>query len=156
MLSIEHLTGSGQPDPESEIEPAAGLSQNYEDEGRTIGELLRSLRGKKSLRQVERDTGTANSYLSRLEMGTKRPGARTLGRLAVYYGVPMQELFHAAGLQVKDTPSMYETSDVRRGYEYVTADPRFAQFKKPTSMPTEDTQRFIVQMYQCCTGKKLL
>ena len=156
MLSIEHLTGSGQPDPDSEIEPAAGLSQNHEDEGRTIGELLRSLRGNKSLRQVERDTGTANSYLSHLEMGTKRPGARTLGRLAVYYGVPMQELFHAAGLQVKDTPSMYETSDVRRGYEYVTADPRFAQFKKPTSMPTEDTQRFIVQMYQCCTGKKLL
>ena len=156
MLIIEQTSGSEQPDRATEMEPTAGLGQEHEIEGRTIGDLLRSLRAKKSLRQVERDTRIANSYLSHLEMGTKRPGARTLARLAVYYGVPMQELFHAAGLQVRDTPSMYESSDVRRGYEYVMADPRFAQFKKPSSMPTEDTQRFIVQMYQCCTGKKLL
>ena len=74
----------------------------------------------------------------------------------MYYEVPIQELLREAGLQVRNSPSLYQSSDLRRGYEYVIADPQFSQFRKPAARPPEDTQKFIVQMYEFYTGKKLI
>ena len=121
-----------------------------------VGDLLRSLRGERTLRQVEKDTGIANSYLSHLEQNTRRPGAKTLARLAVYYAVPIQELFEAAGVEVKDLPSIRQSSEIQRGYDYVLADPGLSHFPRPTEAPTAEVQQFIIQMYQHYTGKKLL
>ena len=39
-----------------------------------IGELLRSLRRDRTLRETERDTGILNAYLSNIELGIKKPG----------------------------------------------------------------------------------
>ena len=39
-----------------------------------IGELLKELRGAKTLRQVEADTGITNAYLSNIELGMKKTG----------------------------------------------------------------------------------
>ena len=122
----------------------------------TIGDLLRSLRGDRTLRKVEKDTGIANSYLSHLEQNNRRPGAKTLARLAVYYAIPMQKMFEAAGLEVKDLPSIRQNSDIQRGYNYVLADPGLNHFPKPSEPPTSEVQQFIVQIYQHYTGKKLL
>ncbi len=131
-------------------------TEGHGNEPQSVGELLRSLRGERTLRQVERDTGIANSYLSHLEQNHRNPGAKTLARLAVYYAIPMQKLFEAVGLEVKDLPSIRESSDIQRGYNYVLADPGLNHFPKPSEPPTPEVQQFIVQIYQHYTGKKLL
>lgn len=58
---------------------------------------IRALRGK-SLRDVEKATGISNAYLSQLERGdAQRPAPDKLQSLAIYYGVPYEELMRAAG-----------------------------------------------------------
>ena len=122
-----------------------------------IGELLRSLRGGRTLRQVEVDTGVSNAYLCNLEGGLKRPGIRTLSKLANYYQVPLQELLQTAGLDTTTMASFHGSAqDVQRSYDFVIADPDFGQLPKPQGAPPIDSQRFIVAMYQFYTGKKLL
>ena len=122
-----------------------------------IGSLLRRLRGTKSLRQVESDTGIPNSYVSNIEKGHKRPGLKTLTRLATYYQVALQDLMHATGMTQPSSSHAEETSvlDVERSYAYVVADPSLS-FPKPNSNMPIDGQRFIVEMYQFYTGRKLL
>ena len=61
------------------------LDTGYDD--REIGQLLRSLRGDTSLREVRRLTGMSNVYLSQVEKGERHPGPRILRRLAAFYGV---------------------------------------------------------------------
>ena len=138
----------------SHIEPAA---QDLPDGVPAIGALLRRLRGTKSLRQVESDTGIPNSYVSNIEKGHKSPGLKTLTRLASYYQVFLQDLLHAAGLTQPSPPETGETSvlDVERSYAYVVADPNLS-FPKPVSTMPIDGQRFVVEMYQHYTGRQLL
>ena len=132
------------------------ISEEQWTDRQSVGDLLRSLRGERTLRQVERDTGIANSYLSHLEQNNRKPGAKTLARLAVYYAVPIQKLFDAAGVKVKDLPSIRHSADIQRGYDYVLADPGLSHFPKPDEVPTAEVQKFIVQIYQHYPGKKLL
>ena len=122
-----------------------------------IGALLRRLRGTRSLRQVESDTGIPNSYVSNIEKGHKSPGLKTLIRLAAYYEVPLQDLLHATGLTQPSSSEAEATSvlDVERSYAYVVADPNLS-FAKPAGFMPIDGQRFIVEMYQFYTGKRLL
>ena len=123
-----------------------------------IGELLRGLRGERTLRQVEADTGVSNSYLCNIESGFKRPGIKTLGKLANYYRAPLQHLLLAAGLDPGTPMPEFADSalDVQRSYEFVMADPEFRQLQKPQGTPPTEYQKFIVEMYQHYTGKKLL
>ena len=122
-----------------------------------IGALLKRLRGTRSLRQVESDTGIPNSYVSNIEKGHKSPGLKTLIRLAGYYEVQLQDLLHASGLTQPVPPEGDPTSvlDVERSYAYVVADPNLG-FAKPASTMPIDGQRFVVELYQFYTGKKLL
>ena len=124
----------------------------------SISRLLKSLRGRKTLRQVEADTGISNTYLCKLELGLKRPGTKTLSKLSAYYGVPMSDLLEAAGIAdgtvlVREPGSIM---DVQRGYGFVIADPALRGYAAPPEEPPIDVQRFVVQMYQHYTGKKLL
>ena len=148
------------------LEQKSVFSQEHSDtptEGQgmerpAIGELLRSLREGRTLRQVEADTGVSNAYLCNLEGGLKRPGIKTLAKLADYYQVPLQNLLQTAGLDTTATVAASHGSalDVRRSYAFVMADPNFRQIPKPKGAPPIDCQRFIVAMYQFYTGKKLL
>lgn len=70
-----------------------------------LSKYLRRLRQAKneSLRDVERDTGISNAYLSQLERGkASRPSPDKLHALADHYNVPYEELMRAAGY-IKDT-----------------------------------------------------
>ena len=142
----------------------------------TIGALLKSLRGKRSLRQVDAETGVPYTYLSSIELGQKNPGIKTLSRLAECYEVPLLELLKAAGLPemrvLWDNPSPSSAdlefalralkdgditdTTVRRCYDFVMTDPDLSGLRKPEETPSADFQRFVVQMYQHYTGKKLL
>jgi len=51
-----------------------------------------------SLREVERQTGISNEYLSQLERGVAtRPAPDVLQKLAKFYGAPCESLLIAAG-----------------------------------------------------------
>ena len=60
---------------------------------------LRQVKGRSvSLREVERQTGISNEYLSQLERGVaKKPTPEVLQKLAKFYGAPYESLLIAAG-----------------------------------------------------------
>ena len=131
----------------------------------TIGELLKELRGDKTLRKVEMDTGISNSYLSNLEMGRKNPGIKSLSKLATYYQVPLSGLVDYAGLPFdeqamarKDVLATAQATveDVQRSYDFVLADPHLGDYEKPTESLPIDAQKFVVRLYEHYTGKRLL
>ena len=155
MMVIEHSLHSAQePTLDGEAE-----STSKEHERPPVGKLLRDLRGNRSLRQVETVTGISNSYLSNLESGLKRPGVRTLAKLSRYYQIPLMDLLEAVGILAGDDYpglSLEEPPDVQRSYAFVLADPQFKDIPKPTGPAPTEYQRFIVEMYQVFTGKRLL
>ena len=137
---------------------------------------MKSLRGKRSLRQVQAEAGVPYTYLSSIELGQKNPGIKTLSRLAECYEVPLLELLQVARLpeiQVlwSNESASSETLryvlkafrdgnltdiNVRRSYDFVMADPELSGLRKPEETPSADFQRFVVEMYQHYTGKRLL
>jgi transcriptional regulator with XRE-family HTH domain len=145
-----------------------------EQESPTIGAILKRLRGKRSLRQVQADTGVPYTYLSSIELGQKNPGIKTLSRLAACYEVPVQQLLEAAGMQVfwsnpslssaypESAPRGFKDNEVmteiymQRYYDFVMADPALRSCRKPKETPPVEFQRFVVEMYQHYTGKKLI
>ena len=133
------------------------MEQHNEQE--EIGPLLRRLRGETGLREVGRRTGISNSYLSQIEHGDRRPGPSVLKRLAALYGVDVQELLGRAGflddpegVEARDT----EPQEVERAYRYVLADPKFQVGTLPSCPLSLEAKRFIVEMYEKFTGKRLL
>lgn len=156
---IEHASDLGQRPADTENDD----EENPKPE--TIGELLKLLRGDRTLRQVETDTGISNSYLSNLEMGRKNPGIRSLSKLAAYYEVPLNGLLDQAGLpydrraakrhEVLTNPRA-NRDEIQRSYEFVLTDPQLALYEKPVDTPSVDTQKFVVKLYEHYTGKKLL
>ena len=149
MTLLEHV-----PPVELETSPP---DQEASDHEPAIGSLLRRLRGTRSLRQVESDTGIPNSYVSNIEKGHKSPGLKTLRRLATYYEVRLQDLLHVAGLTQPILTEAGETPvlDVERSYAYVVADPDL-NFAKPARTMPIDGKRYVVELYQFYTGRKLL
>ena len=96
MPIIEQTVGSGQAASFIPAEEELAAEGSADPERPQIGSLLRSLRGDRSLRQVEADTGVSNSYLCNLEGSLKKPGVKTLSKLASYYQISLQELLLAA------------------------------------------------------------
>lgn len=78
-----------------------------------IGKILKELRGKRSLREIERESGVSHTYLSSLEKGRdprtgkeRKPTPDTLKKLAHVYSVPYEWLMSAAGyMDVEEGPS---------------------------------------------------
>ena len=122
-----------------------------------IGPLLRKLRGKTSLREVRRLAGISNSYLSEIERGERHPGTNVLRRLAALYGVDVQHLMRSAGyLDNEDGRTDNDALEVDRAYRYVLEDPEFRFGTRPRGPLDLEAKRFIVEMYERLTGKRLL
>ena len=132
--------------------------KTYEFQDLLIGAVLRKLRGSMSLREVERQTGIANPYLSSLELGAKRPGFKVLIQLALFYGVHVNYLLELAGLRNPRAPgpSEEEAEDIERSYRFILDDPRLRACPRPQSDLPIDAKRFLVQAYERLTGKALL
>ena len=159
MQNIERMVESGQavmdpPDNDAQGDETSTAAR----EQLPIRSLLRRLRGSRTLRYVEAETGISNAYLSNLESGAKRPGVKILAKLAAYYSVPLKDLLQAAGLPFDENAAVLATTvaDLQRIYEFVIADPHLTQYRKPAGTPPEDMQKFLVQIYEHYTGKKLL
>ena len=123
-----------------------------------LGHLLREFRGGMSLREVHRLTGISDPYLSQIEKGQRRPGPRILKRLAALYAVDVHDLLKRAGhLDCEGRePEVDQTLEIERAYQYVLSDPRFRMGTKPSGPLSEEAKRFIVEMYEGFTGKRLL
>ena len=126
--------------------------EGYED----IGALLRRLRGRVSLREVNRRTGVSISYLSQIERGEKQPGANVVRKLADLYRVDADQLLKRAGHGPQPDPYGDEAMDVERAYQFVLSDPAFRVGTRPDGPMTINAKRFIVEMYEKFTGKRLL
>ncbi len=124
----------------------------------SIGQMLRRLRGDTSLRGVHRLSGISNAYLSQVEKGTRHPGPKLLRRLAALYGVGVGDLFRKAGYleEEGDEPQVDETAEVDRAYRYVLADPVFRVGTRPRGPLSIESKRFIVELYERWSGKRLL
>ena len=134
------------------------MNEEVKRQDEDVGEMLRRLRGNRSLRGVQRLTGISNAYLSQVEKGDRRPGPKVLSRLAALYGVRLQELLRRAGhLDIEgEEPEVDEATEVERGYQYVLSDPFFRVGTRPRGPLSLETKRFIVEMYERFTGKRLL
>ena len=123
-----------------------------------IGQMLKRLRGETSLRAVQRLTGISNSYLSQIEKGIRHPGPKLLRRLAALYGVGVHGLLRKAGYLEKEgeEPEVDETTEVERAYQYVLSDPVFRVGARPRGPLSIESKRFIVELYERYSGKRLL
>ena len=140
-----------------ELEENQGLEERREIEGDdAIGPLLRRLRGDLSLRDVTGRIGVSSSYLSQIERGDRQPGSNVVRKLAYLYNVDAEELMRRAGRDPYIDPYSDEAMDVERAYQYVLADPVFRVGTRPDGPITLKTKRFIVEMYERFSNKRLL
>ena len=130
-----------------------GLDENLQLE---IGALLRRLRGRLSLRDVNRRVGVSSSYLSRIERGEIDPGRNIIRKLAAAYGVDPAALHERAGHVGGSPYSDDEDLDLERAFRYVLDDPKFRFGTRPEGVLDRNAKRFIVEMYESLTGKRLL
>ncbi len=145
----------GEPDQQRPSQPER--DQEIEMEGdEDFGALLRRLRGRVSLREVTRRTGVSSSYLSQIERGDRKPGATLLRKLADLYRVDPDDLIRRAGHGSQPDPFSDEAHDVERAYRFVLDDPAFRVGTRPDGLLTVNAKRFIVEMYEKFTGKRLL
>ena len=120
---------------------------------------IRQLRQKQrlSLRDVAQKTGISYSYLAQIEQGRRNPpGPDFMKRLAPVYQVTLKDLLRAAGYLEENEPSLSDEQEVEMAFNYVMNDPRYQSGTRMTGELTTDVKRFIVEMYEKATGKKLL
>ena len=127
---------------------------NSEWDEEDLGAFLRRLRGRVSLREVQQRTGVSYAYLSQIETGERKPGRNVISRLAPFYGVEPHVLLRKAGLLDDDDP--LEAEEIERAYRFVLDDSRFKFGTRPRGPINLESKRFIVEIYESFTGKKLL
>jgi transcriptional regulator with XRE-family HTH domain len=145
-------------DPAPSVQEGPVPAKEFQElESADIGSLLRDLRGRLSLRQLEKATGITYSYLSNIERGNRRPGFKILSKLAVYHDVPMRDLLAAAGYPPEPAEDGRHTiADIQRSFRFVIEDPELEVFEKPSEAAPIDLKRYLVQLYEHYTGRKLL
>ena len=109
-----------------------------------------------SLREVTDKTGVSAPYVSQIERGLRRPGADVLKRLAPAYLVPVRDLLRAAGYLEEVPTELSEEDEVDMAFRYVMNDPRYQSGTRISGELTTDVKRFVVEMYEKATGKRLL
>ncbi|MDV2988779.1 helix-turn-helix transcriptional regulator [Dehalogenimonas sp. THU2] len=125
-----------------------------------FGTYVRQLRKKQglSLRTVSQQTGISYSYLSQIEQGRRNPpGPDLMKRLASVYQVTQKDLLRAAGyLEENNEPTLSDEQEVEMAFNYVMNDPRYKSGTRMNGKLTPEVKRFVVEMYEKATGKKLL
>lgn len=123
-----------------------------------FGSYLHKLRQAKglSLKEVEREAKISNAYLSQIERGLRKPPhPDILNRLAGVYEVPPRDLLVAAGY-LKDEGGVTREK-IERAYEHVINDPKYRHGTRlKGSGPSLEAKRFIVEIYERATDRKLL
>lgn len=124
-----------------------------------FGVYVRTLRKHRglTLKQVENAAGVSNAYISQFERGLRNPPhPEILNRLAKVYNVSARDLMVAAGYLTDDAEAE-KRRNVELAYQHVVSDPTYQHGTriKDTHISL-DVKRFIVEMYEKTTGRKLL
>jgi HTH-type transcriptional regulator, competence development regulator len=126
----------------------------------TFGEYVRELRKRNrlTLKQAEELGVASNAYLSQLERGRrKRPHPDILKRMAEAYNVPLKELLIAAGYLAPETKNKSPKEQIDDAYEQVQNDTRISHGTRRKDLKLNlEAKRYIVEMYENLTGRKLL
>lgn len=124
-----------------------------------FGAYMRTLRKQRglTLKQVEHAAQVSNAYLSQFERGLRNPPhPDILNRLAKVYEVSARELMVAAGYLVEDAEAE-KRRNVENAYNHVISDPTYHHGTRLKGANLSlDVKRFIVEMYEKTTGRKLL
>ena len=109
-----------------------------------------------SLKKVEQLAGVSNAYLSQLERGRRNPPhPDILKKLAKAYEVPLNELLDAAGYLEEQKGT--SRRDVEQAFQHVISDPKYKHGTRlKGSALSLEAKRFIVEMYETITKRKLL
>jgi len=123
-----------------------------------LAKYLKKLRGDLSIRQLAKGTGISNAYLSQMESGEKEsPHPEILKKLAQYYKLPMLEFLKQAGYltdnEAVETPM---EEKIEQAFLRVISDPAFKFGTRLKNKYDLDGKRFIVEMYEKLTKKKIL
>lgn len=110
-----------------------------------------------SLREAAQSAEVSNGYLSLLE-NAKRPPPHPaiLKRLARVYRVPLETLFAEAGYLGKEPAVAFTEAEVNQAFDFVLRDPSYRFGTRLYGELDLDVKRFVVEMYEKATGKKLL
>jgi transcriptional regulator with XRE-family HTH domain len=98
------------------------------------------------------------SNLSLIESGGRHPSAEILRKLAPAYNVPMKELLEIAGYLDEQETKMSDEEMVEWAFQCVLTDPeyKFGNRLRGDNEFTLEAKRFIVEVYQSTTGKRLI
>ena len=124
-----------------------------------LGNYLRELRTRKrlSLREVEKISDASGSYLSQVEQGKRQPSADLLRKIAPAYGASIKDIMTKAGYLDEPEVKMGDQDRIEWAYKAVLSDPdyKFGTSLGPQGL-TLEAKRFIIEMYEKATGRKLL
>ena len=70
--------------------------------------------------------------------------------------MPVRDLLAAAGYLKEEDISLSEDDEVEMAFRYVMNDPRYKSGTRIKGGINTEVKRFIVEMYEKATGKKLL
>jgi transcriptional regulator with XRE-family HTH domain len=124
-----------------------------------LGDYLRQLRTEKrlSFRDVEQLSGVSAAYILQIEQGKRKaPGGNILKKLAEVYQVPARDVLRAAGYMDDISPGLSEEEEVEMAFAYVMNDRRYSSGTRLKGKLDTEVKRFVVEMYEKATGKKLL
>jgi len=125
-----------------------------------LGNHLKELRAKRhvKLRDVQEQSGASGSYISQVEQGKRHPSAELLRKIAPVYGASVKELLTLAGYLDEPEVRMSDQERIEWAFKCVISDPQY-QFGTSLRTSTElslEAKRFIIEVYEKATGKKLL
>jgi HTH-type transcriptional regulator, competence development regulator len=125
-----------------------------------FGEYVRELRKRNrlTLKQAEARGVASNAYLSQLEREQrKRPHPDILKRMAEVYKEPLKNLLVAAGYLVPETETRSLQEKIENAYREVQNDPQVSHGTRHKGPKLSlEAKRYIVEMYENLTGRKLL
>ena len=125
-----------------------------------FGEFLKELRERKgvTLKQVHEGTGMSDAYISQMETGARRrlPAPAKLKALADYFNVTIKELLEKAGYVESGPIEVSLEEKINKAFAHVTSDPDFKFGTRVKGEYDLDAKRFIIEMYEKATKRKLL
>lgn len=124
-----------------------------------FGTYMRTLRKQRglTLKQVQKAAQVSNAYISQIERGLRKPPhPDILNRLAKVYEIPARELMVSAGY-LPDDAEMEARRKVEQAYSHVISDPNYSHGTRLKRADVSlEVKRFIVEVYEKTTGRKLL
>lgn len=123
-----------------------------------LADRLKAARERKgwSQRDLAKESGVPYSTIWRLENGaTLDPKGRLLHKLATSLDVSVDYLLGGSTTMQSDQ-RLEEVEEIERAYQFVRTDAKFQFGTRVKGELSIEAKRFIVELYEAATGRKLL